>query len=88
MRRYTYRQVYAMLDMLSILFVMATSFIALSIVLPIIFWHERQTVPTRQPTAANRFRYGTPTPTYAVFQMKAMPPTVPKKLILERWIYA
>jgi len=88
MRRYMYRQVYEMLEMLAILFVMATGFIALAIILPIIFWHERQTVLMRQPTATYRFRYATPTPTPAMFQTKSMPPTVPKKLILERWIYA
>ena len=87
MRRYTYRQVYEMLEMLAIVFVTATGFIALAIVLPIIFWHERQTVLTRQPTATCRFRYTTPTPTSAIFQTKSMPPTLPKKVILERWIY-
>ena len=77
-----------MLEMLAILFVTATGFIALAIVLPIIFWHERQAALTRQPTVTmNKFRYATPAPTPAMYQSRPMPPAVPRKLILERWIY-
>ena len=79
---------YELLEMLAILFVMATGFIALAIVLPIIFWHERQTVTMRQPMATNRYRYPAPNPTSAMFQAKSMPVTVPRKVIVERWIYA
>ncbi len=77
-----------MLEMLAIVFVTATGFIALAIVLPIIFWHERQTVTMRQPTATNIFRYPTPTPIVAMFQTKSMPVAVPRRVIVERWIYA
>ena len=34
-----------MLDMLALVFVLYTGFVALAIVLPIVFWHEQQTEP-------------------------------------------
>jgi hypothetical protein len=77
-----------MLEMLALLFVISTGCIALAIVLPIALWHEQQAAIMRQATGTNRPRYTVPVPMYAMFQMRPIPLTVPKKLIPERRFYA
>jgi hypothetical protein len=76
------------LEVLALLFVISAGCIALAIVLPIALWHEQQAAIVGQATATYRPRYTRPVPMYAVFQVRPIPSSVPKRLIVERWVYA
>ncbi|MGA3406383.1 MAG: hypothetical protein ABSD49_11690 [Candidatus Bathyarchaeia archaeon] len=72
-----------MLDMLALVFVLYTGFVALAIVLPIVFWHEQQTRTSRLTLPTYRYRYQTAIPQYSRFPLNAVPLLLPKKLTLE-----
>ena len=78
------------LEMLALLFAISTGCIALAIILPIALSHEQQAATMRQTRTTNRPLYAVPirVPISAMYQMRSTPSPMPRKVILERWLYA
>jgi hypothetical protein len=78
------------MEVLALLFVISAGCIALAIILPIALAHEHQAATVRQARATNGPLYTVPirVPMSAVYQMRPIPPPMPRRVILERWVYA